>query len=361
MGKKGRWFRYLTPGLVFQSVLIGGGYGTGAEIARYFASQGLLGGLLALGAAAAAWAALCAVTFEFARVFRTYDYGSMTRRLLGQAAFLYDICFYAMLLLVLGVVNATAGAMVRALTGLPSWVGVALLSGGVVLLALKGTEAIEKALSLWACLLYAVFALFFAAVFHRFGGAVTAELARAEIAPGWLFSGLKYASYNLICVSMILYTLRNLASRREAVACGVLAGVLGAAPAVPLLLAMGCGLPAALASETPVTAIFERLDMPWLYVLFEIALFGTLIETAAGFIKALEDRLERALFRTRSFELARPLITGAVTALGVCVSTFGLTDLIDKGYGAICYGALFLFALPMMTIGAAKLRCRADR
>lgn len=363
--------RYLTPGLVFQSVLIGGGYGTGAEIARYFASQGLLGGLLALGAAAAAWAALCAVTFEFVRVFRTYDYGSMMRRLLGRAGFLYDLCSFAMLSLVLGVVNATAGAMVRALTGAPSWVGTALLSGVVILLVLKGTEAIEKALSLWAYLLYAVFTLFFAAVFLRFGDAVTAELARAEIASGWLSSGLTYASYNLLCASMILYTLRDLKTRREAVACGILAGVLGAAPAVPLLLAMGCDLPAALASETPVTAIFERLDMPWLYVLFEIVLFGTLAETAAGFIKALEDRLEQALLRAlrhssrarlgRSFELVRPLITGAVTALGICVSTFGLTDLIDKGYRAICYGALSLFALPMMTIGVAKLRRAAGR
>lgn len=352
--------RYLTPGLVFQSVLIGGGYGTGAEIARYFGSFGLLGGVLALGAAAGAWALLCAVTFEFVRVFRAYDYGSMMRRLLGRAGVLYDLCFYAMLLLVLGVVNATAGAMVRALTGLPAWVGTALLSLGVVILVLRGTEAMEKALSLWAYVLYAVFLLFFAAVFLRFGDAVAAELRRGEVRPGWLLSGLRYASYNLICVSMILYTLRDLRNRREAAVCGVLAGLLGAAPALPLLLAMGCDLPAALASETPVTAIFARLNMPWLYVLFEIVLFGTLIETAAGFIKALEDRIEQSLFRGRSFEFARPLITGAVTALGICVSTFGLTELIDKGYGAVSLGALLLFALPMLTIGVRKLR-RAGR
>ncbi len=376
MRERRKWTRLLTPGLVFQSVLIGGGYGTGAEIARYFGRYGLLGGLLALGAAAAAWAALCAVTFEFVRVFRTYDYGSMMKQLLGPAGRLYDLCFCAMMLLVLGVVNATAAAMVSALTGAPPWVGIALLSGGVVLLVLRGTEAIERALSLWAYVLYAVFALFFAAVFLRFGDAVTAELRRAETAPGWLFSGLRYASYNLTCVSMILYTLRDLRTRREAVARGVLAGILGAAPAVPLLLAMGCDLPAALASETPVTAVFARLDMPWLYVLFEAALFGTLVETAAGFIKALEDRMERALFRGRSSDLAprapagaagfsepwpvRPLITGVVTALGICVSTFGLTELIDKGYGAICCGALLLFALPMLTLGVWKLR-RARR
>lgn len=374
MNKRRNWTWYLTPGLVFQSVLIGGGYGTGAEIARYFGSRGLLGGVLALAAAAAGWAALCAVTFEFVRVFRTYDYGSMMRRLLGRAGFLYDLCFYAMLLLVLGVVNATAAAMVHALTGLPPWSGVALLSLGVVLLVLRGTEAIEKALSLWAYVLYAVFLLFLAAVFLRFGDAVAAELRRGKIRPGWLSGGLRYASYNLICVSMILYTLRDLQTRREAVTCGILAGLLGAAPALPLLLAMGCDFPAVLASETPVTAIFQRLDMPWLYLLFEIVLFGTLIETAAGFIKALEDRIERALFRScgpgryppagtdpSSWTwLARPLITGAVTALGICVSTFGLTELIDKGYGAICYGALLLFALPMLTRGVRMIR-RAGR
>ncbi len=374
MNKRRNWTWYLTPGLVFQSVLIGGGYGTGAEIARYFGSRGLLGGVLALAAAAAGWAALCAVTFEFVRVFRTYDYGSMMRRLLGRAGFLYDLCFYAMLLLVLGVVNATAAAMVHALTGLPPWSGAALLSLGVVLLVLRGTEAIEKALSLWAYVLYAVFLLFLAAVFLRFGDAVAAELRRGEIRPGWLSGGLRYASYNLICVSMILYTLRDLQTRREAVTCGILAGLLGAAPALPLLLAMGCDFPAVLASETPVTAIFQRLDMPWLYLLFEIVLFGTLIETAAGFIKALEDRIERALFRScgpgryppagtdpSSWTwLARPLITGAVTALGICVSTFGLTELIDKGYGAICYGALLLFALPMLTRGVRMIR-RAGR
>lgn len=355
-----RWTRYLTPGLVFQSVLIGGGYGTGAEIAQYFASHGLLGGLLGLGVTAAAWAALCAVTFEFARVFRAYDYGTLMRRLLGRAGLLFDLCFYAMLLLVLGVVNATAAATVHALTGLPPWAGVALLSLGVVLLVLRGTEAIERALSLWAYVLYAVFTLFLAAVFLRFGPAVAAELRKGEIGPGWLSGGLRYAAYNLICVSMILYTLRDLKTRREAVTCGVLAGLLGAAPALPLLLAMGSGLPEALASETPVTAILQRLGMPWLSVLFEIVLFGTLVETAAGFIKALEDRVERALFRGRSFELARPLITGAVTALGICVSTFGLTELIDRGYGAVSLGALLLFALPMLTAGTRMIR-RAGR
>ena len=43
---KKKWTRWLIPGFIFQSVTIGGGYGTGAEIAQYFGASGMVGGLL---------------------------------------------------------------------------------------------------------------------------------------------------------------------------------------------------------------------------------------------------------------------------------------------------------------------------
>ena len=130
-GKIRRWTRLLVPGLMFQSLLVGGGYGTGAEIARYFGRYGLWGGLLGMGAAAALWSLVCAVTFEFARVFRTWDYGSLMRALLGRWGVWYDLCCFAMTLLVLGVADATAGTM-AALAGLPLWTGGVLVSGCAV-------------------------------------------------------------------------------------------------------------------------------------------------------------------------------------------------------------------------------------
>ena len=45
-------------------------------------------------------------------------------------------------------------------------------------------------------------------------------------------------------------------------------------------------------SSSKVSAIFSKLNMKWLYVIFEIVLFGTLIETGAGFIKTVDDRIE---------------------------------------------------------------------
>lgn len=38
-----KFVRLLVPGLVFQSILIGGGYGTGAEIAQFFGVSGGVG------------------------------------------------------------------------------------------------------------------------------------------------------------------------------------------------------------------------------------------------------------------------------------------------------------------------------
>ena len=93
--------RWLIPGFIFQSVTIGGGYGTGAEIAQYFGASGMVGGLLSALVTLVIWAVMCAVTFEFVRVFKTYDYGSMMKELLGKAGFLYDILYYVMMFIVL--------------------------------------------------------------------------------------------------------------------------------------------------------------------------------------------------------------------------------------------------------------------
>ena len=46
--KHSKFQRYVMPGLIFQSVVIAGGYGTGAELNEYFFRYGPLGGLLAM-------------------------------------------------------------------------------------------------------------------------------------------------------------------------------------------------------------------------------------------------------------------------------------------------------------------------
>lgn len=349
--------RYLIPGFVFQSVMIGGGYGTGAEIAQFFGVSGLRGGLMGMGVTFLVWTVICAVTFEFVRLYKTYDYGSMMRELLGPLGFLYDICYYLMMFIVLGVMNATAGSLVNSMTGLSPWVGIIILSMGTVWLVMGGTAMIEKALSFWSYVLYAVYILFMIIVFNRFGGTIAAEWAKAEVAPGWLASGLRYSFYNLVVVPLVLYTVRDASSRKEALLCGLSAGLLGIIPAVLLLFVMGANLPEVVKASVPVSVVFNMIDMKWFSVLFQVVLFGTLIETDTGFIKAVLDRLNVLMERHNrplSTRLNATIVMGVVM-MGVAISTFGLLGLIVKGYGSACWGFLFLFALPMMTVGVYKI------
>ncbi len=52
---------YVLPGAVVQSVMIGGGYGTGREIVEYFTRYGMVGGLLGLALVTLCFAILLAV------------------------------------------------------------------------------------------------------------------------------------------------------------------------------------------------------------------------------------------------------------------------------------------------------------
>ena len=358
MEKKKRGItKWIIPGLVFQSICIAGGYGTGAEIAQYFGVHGMVGGILSALVTLVIWAVMCAITFEFVRIFKTYDYGSMMGKLLGKAGFLYDILYYLMMFIVLGVLNATAGSMLTSLAGVSKWVGIAILAVGICFLVFKGTEMIEKALSFWSYVLYTVYIIFLVVVLVRFGGNIAAEFGKGEVTGNWFLGGASYSMYNLVVVPLILYTVRDCASRKEAVGCGVLSGVLGIVPGILLLIVMGADFATVTAAETPVTVIFEMLDMRWLYIIFEIVLFGTLIETGTGFIKAVADRIEAAVDRQGKQMPAwgHPLIVVGMVVIGILISTFGLLNLIVKGYGAAVYGFLIIYALPMVTLGVYKI------
>ena len=195
-------------------------------------------------------------------------------------------------------------------------------------------------------------------VFTRFGNNLPAAFAAKSIAGShWFAGGAIYAFYNLGIVPALLYTVHECDNRKEAITSGLLAGLIGILPAVMLLLAMGTQASACVANEVPVTVLFNALNMRWLYWLFEIVLFGTLIETGTGFIKAVDDRIENSVAASGKEvpSWIRPTIAIVSVLLGIAISTFGLTGLIAKGYGTITWGFFIFFVVPMLTIGIYKI------
>lgn len=350
--------RYLLPGFVFQSVVIAGGYGTGRELVEFFLSLGPRDGLLAIAVSTAVWSAVCMASFEFARRFRAYEYRAFFRRLLGPGWVLFEVCYVAMLLLVLAVVAAASGEILRETFGLPYAVGVLVVMAAIGALTFGGSAAIERALAGWSFVLYGVYVTLFAWSFARFGPDIAAAFAAAEPRSGWMTGGVRYAAYNLATVPAVLFVIRHHRRRREALVSGALAGPIAILPALLFYLAMVGQYPAVLGSAVPANDLLVALDARWFQVLFQVVLFGTLVETGTGMIHAVNERLAGRLAERKGAPLApwvRPAVAVGFLVLGTLLSRFGLIALIARGYGTLTWAFLLVYVVPVLTLGVWRI------
>ena len=350
--------RYLLPGFVFQSVVIAGGYGTGRELVEFFLSLGPRGGLLAIAVSTAVWSAVCMASFEFARRFRAFDYRAFFRRLLGPAWVLFEACYVVMLLLVLAVVAAASGEILRQTFGLPYAVGVVGVMAAIGALTFFGSAAIERALAGWSFVLYAVYVALFAWSFARFGPDIAAALAGSDAGGAWLAGGVRYAAYNLATIPAVLFVIRHHGRARESLVSGALAGPIAILPALLFYVVMVGRYPAILDSPVPANDLLVALDARWFQVLFQVVLFGTLIETGTGMIHAVNERLAGRVAERRGAPLAawiRPAVAVGFLLLGTVLSRFGLIALIARGYGTLTWAFLLVYVLPVLTLGVWKM------
>ena len=118
--------RYLLPGIIFQSVLIGGAYSTGREIVQYGARFGRHG-LWSVLLIAIGFSLICGLAFEVARITRSYDYRSFIRQLIGPLWPLFDIVFVITAVVTVAVVGSASGSIVEQVLGWPYWLGVVLV------------------------------------------------------------------------------------------------------------------------------------------------------------------------------------------------------------------------------------------
>lgn len=350
--------KYFVPGIVFQSCVIAGGYGTGRELIEYFMGYGPKGGMLSMCIISLlTWSIICAATFAFAQLFKKYDYKSFMKELMGPAWVVFEVCYLIFLMIVLAVVSASAGSIIFELFGLNRWVGIIGMATAVFLLVINGSDMIEKVLSLWSFVLYGVYILFLVLVFVKFGPQISASMGSVPVTGNWALGGFKYAFYNLGIIIAVLYTVQHCETPKEAAVSGLIAGVIGILPGIILFIAM-CGFyPHISEQELPINYILTQLNMPWLQYVFQIVLFGTLIETGSGLIYAVTDRIEIAM-KEKGKEAPKwitPVTAAILLLIAVCISTFGLTGLISKGYGTLAWVFFIVYVIPILTVGVYKI------
>jgi uncharacterized membrane protein YkvI len=344
-------------------VVIAGGYGTGRELVEYFLQYGTLGGILGmLLITTVMWALMQAVTFEFSRVFKAYDYRTFFKSLIGKFWFIFEILYFIALLLVLAVVGSASGALLRDNFGIPYLAGVLLMLGAIGFLTFAGSGMIEKFFSGWAVMLYLVYVAFLIISIVKFGPQIQANLASASIKPGWALGGFKYALYSMTVVPAVLFSIRHIETRKEAVLSGIISGVIGIFPAFLFLIAITAFYPEILSEEIPaVFAIHKMVSFAFL-IIYQVVLLGTLIQTGTGFIHAVNERIQSSL-QARDKELPRwmrPVIAVVLLSIGFSLATFGIIALIAKGYGSLSWGVFIVYFIPLMTVGVYKIVKKAQ-
>jgi uncharacterized membrane protein YkvI len=353
------WYKkYLLPGFIAQSVVVAGGYGTGRELVEYFANYGSLGGIMGMFfVTVVLWALVYAVSYEFARSFKAYDYRSFFKALLGPGWVLYEICYIVLLLLVLGVVAATSGALFLESFGMPFMAGAGIFLAGVALLTYWGTTALEVVMSWWSYLLYAVFLAFLLVGLSKVGGNISSNISMGEIKPGWAMGGFKYAFYNMGAFPAVLFSLNFINSRKEALISGICTAFLIMIPGFFVYLVTIGFYPEILSVDVPSYYILKEIS-PWLLPIFLIILFGTMIETGAGFIHAVNERINSFMVERKNRELTkaqRGVLGALMASLGLGIASYGLIGLIAKGYGTISWGFFILHGVALFTIGIYKI------
>jgi uncharacterized membrane protein YkvI len=259
---------------------------------------------------------------------------------------------------VLAVVGAAAAAILRESLGLPDGVGLVIMLAAVGALVFLGREIVTRSLAIWSFVLYSLFIVYFGIALWRFGGDIGAQLTTGEALAGWGVSGFTYAMYNLATVPAVLLAVRAIETRREAVLAGLAASLICIIPALLFHISFLAGYPGVTAQEIPVYWMIGQLGVPLLLLAYVIGLFGTFIETGAGFIQGINERIDSWLIEANGRTMSKPMraivgVTGILLSAGL--ATFGIIDLIARGYGTIAWGFFAVYVVPVMTYGVYKL------
>ncbi len=351
--------RYLLPGFIFQSIIISGGYSTGRELIEFFMKAGPVRGLTGMVVTMILWSLILALTFEYARIHKAYDYRTFFRALLGKSWVLFEVSFIAITMLVLAVIGAAAGVIFSEMTNTPQYVGTVIMMICIGILAFYGTALIEKIMSFWSLVLYAAYISLFVIAIRTLGTDVAVTIKQnAIIEPDWL-SSLKYAGINLAAAPAVLFGVQHIQQRRESIWAGVLAGPIAIVPALLFYTILLSQYPQVLGQEVPLISLLGALNISVFALLFKIVIFGTYIETGVAMVHSVNERIAGLRREHKSMlpKYQRVVVAAILLVASIYLATtIGLIELIGKGYGTLTYLILAVYILPLITVGVVQIR-----
>lgn len=351
---------YVIPVSVYLSISIAGGYGTGREVVQFFTRHGTYEGFSGLAVTAVYIAVLSAFTFEIARQARTYDYRSFMKVLIGRFWILFELFYLVTLLLVLAVVGSAAGTMIADHTVLREETGLLVILGIIAVLIFYGRELIERVMVFLTIFLFSAFGLYFLIVLNGSWEQIAQQLEASSSPTGfdWLFSASQFALYSSPAAVFILFATHGIKTRAEALICGALCGIFFVLPGLLFHISFLGELPGITTQEVPVHWMITRIGIGALLVIYLLAMLGTFLGTGAGFIQAVNERLD--VWAMEKLGRVLPPIAHSGVAIGgllmsALLGQLGIINLIAKGYGTMAWGFLFVYVIPVLIVGIRRI------
>ena len=113
-----------------------------------------------------------------------------------------------------------------------------------------------------------------------------------------------------------------------------------------------------LEAPVPWLAMLKQVAGTGVITLYALVVLWTLIETSTGLIHAVTDRVSVSLEESGREALTPTQVVALTVGLllsSAVLSRVGIIALVAKGYGAMAYAFLLLFALPLLTVGMARI------
>ncbi len=360
--------RLVLPGIILQSVLIGGGYATGREIVEYGGKFGAAGWVCGL-AIFFGFSLIAFLSMEASRHWQAYDYKSLLKKLIGPGWIAYEIVYLLLAVLIIAVMASAAGEILYQTLGFQKWIGVVLITVVVGFLNYKGEETIARLETVGSVALFIAYFIFTYTVFSNksdeilnvFSNWNTSYLTNTPALPLLLWTGILYVGYNLAVYPASFFTFRNLTSQKESFIAAVVSGLLMTIPWFLTYIAIMAYYPdkQVLDSAVPWLKMLEEFN-PVLIAIFGIVVGWTLIETATGMIHAFISRIE-----TEAQQKGSPLkkITKAWISLvallaALLLAQVGIIDLVAKGYTFMAYAMIAVYAVPLLLFAGKFLKTK---
>ncbi len=358
--------RLLLPGIILQSVLIGGGFATGREIVEYggrFGASGWISGLAILFG----FSLLAIITFEACRQWHVYDYKSLLKKLIGKGWIAYEVSYLILGILIIAVMASAAGEILNSTLGFNIWVGIISIIFLVGFLNYMGENFIARMKTIGTIALFGAYTIFGISVFSsrsdeiyqvfsNWNTSFTNEPTSVLIL---IWTGITYVGYNLAVYPATFFTIKNIQSKKESITSGAIAGLFMTIPWFLTYVAIMAYYPNndVLGAAVPWLKMLEPFGTTFIGI-FGVVVGWTLVETATGIIHAFIGRIDADLLQKYKSQLSgkqKALISIAALVAAMLMAQIGIIDLIAKGYSFMAYAMILFYGIPLLIAGPGLL------